>query len=208
MNILRIDSSILGEQSVSRSLTGKVVADLCEFDPDARVTARDLAQDTPAHLTGDLLPALRGQGGRLSIAQEADLKRTEAWLGEFLAADILVVGVPQYNFSVPSQLKAWIDRITQPGRTFRYTANGPVGLAGCKRAIVISSRGGVRADPNSLDLHEQVVDVVFRFLGITDIAYVRAHGLAMGDESREAGLASARAAIEALRESYLTGATA
>jgi len=200
MNILQIDSSVLGDNSVSRTLTASVVADLVAANPEANVTVRDLDQDAPAHLSGNLLPVLGGPKDGLSAVQQAELERTEQFLAEFLAADVLVLGVPQYNFGIPSQLKAWFDRIAQAGRTFKYTENGPVGLAGGKRVIVVSSRGGVRQDANALDLHEVTVDVVLRFLGITDITYVRAHGLAMGPEFREAGLASARTEVAALND--------
>ncbi|MGO4810140.1 FMN-dependent NADH-azoreductase [Cupriavidus sp. 2MCAB6] len=198
MKILQIDSSVLGGHSASRTLTAKVVSDLRARHPEATLTVRDLDQDAPAHLSNALLPVLGGPKDGLNALQESELQRTEAFLKEFLEADVLVVGVPQYNFSIPSQLKSWIDRIAQAGRTFKYTETGPVGLAGGKRVIVVSSRGGVRQDANALDLHEQTVDVVFRFLGITDITYVRAHGLAMGPEAREASLASANSAVAAL----------
>ncbi|MGO4154242.1 FMN-dependent NADH-azoreductase [Cupriavidus basilensis] len=198
MKILQIDSSVLGGHSASRSLTAKVVADLRAKHPEATLTVRDLDQDAPAHLSGALLPVLGGPKDGLNAVQESELQRTEAFLKEFLEADVLVVGVPQYNFGIPSQLKSWIDRIAQAGRTFKYTETGPVGLAGGKRVIVVSSRGGVRQDANALDLHEQTVDVVFRFLGLTDITYVRAHGLAMGPEAREASLVAANGAVAAL----------
>lgn len=198
MKILQIDSSVLGGHSASRALTAKVVADLRAINPQATLTVRDLDQDAPAHLSNALLPVLGGPKDGLNAVQESELQRTEAFLKEFLEADVLVLGVPQYNFSIPSQLKSWIDRIAQAGRTFKYTETGPVGLAGGKRMIVVSSRGGVRQDANALDLHEQTVDAVFRFLGITDITYVRAHGLAMGPEAREASLASANSAVTAL----------
>lgn len=206
MNILQIDSSVLGDHSVSRSLTAKVVADLRASHPDAKLTVRDLDQDAPAHLSGNLLPVLGGPKDGLNAVQQAELERTETWLAEFLAADVLVIGVPQYNFSIPSQLKAWIDRIAQAGRTFRYTANGPEGLAVGKRVIVVSSRGGVRQDANTLDLHEVTIDAVLRFLGITDISIVRAHGLAMGPDAREAGLTTARSQIAALNDAALRAA--
>jgi len=200
MNILQIDSSVLGDNSVSRNLTASLVADLAAANPGAKVTVRDLNTDAPAHLSGNLLPVLGGPKDGLNAQQEAELQRTETWLAEFLAADVLVMGVPQYNFSIPSQLKAWIDRIAQAGRTFKYTESGPVGLAGGKRLIVVSSRGGMRQDQNELDLHEKTVDVVFRFLGITDITYVRAHGMAMGPQAREDGIESARKDIQALND--------
>jgi len=200
MNILQIDSSVLGDNSVSRTLTASIVADLVAKNPGAKVTVRDLDQEAPAHLGNHLLPVLGGPKDGLNAVQQAELDRTEAFLAEFMAADVLVIGVPQYNFGIPSQLKAWIDRIAQAGRTFRYTANGPEGLATGKRTIVVSSRGGVRQDSNALDLHEITIDTVLRFLGITDISIVRAHGLAMGPDAREAGLSTARTQIAALND--------
>ena len=206
MNILQIDSSVLGDNSVSRNLTAGIVADLVAQNPSAKVTVRDLDREAPAHLGNHLLPVLGGPKDGLNAAQQAELDVTEAYLAEFLAADVLVIGVPQYNFGIPSQLKAWIDRIAQAGRTFRYTENGPEGLAKGKKVIVVSSRGGVRQDGAALDLHEVTVDVVLRFLGITDISFVRAHGLAMGAESREAGLSTAKTQIAALNDALRAAA--
>ena len=206
MKILQIDSSVLGEHSVSRSLTAKVVADLKAKTAQAAVTVRDLDTDAPAHLSNALLPVLGGPKDGLNAVQQAELERTEAWLKEFLEADVLVIGAPQYNFGIPSQLKSWFDRIAQAGRTFRYTEKGPEGLAVGKRAIVVSSRGGVRHDASGLDLHEVTVDTLLRFLGITDISYVRAHGLAMGPESRDAALVAAGKDIEALNDGTVLAA--
>ncbi|KAI3589404.1 FMN-dependent NADH-azoreductase [Cupriavidus sp. CER94] len=206
MNILQIDSSVLGDNSVSRNLTASIVADLVAQNPSAKVTVRDLDREAPAHLGNHLLPVLGGPKDGLNAAQQAELDITEAYLAEFLAADVLVIGAPQYNFGIPSQLKAWIDRIAQAGRTFRYTENGPEGLAKGKKAIVVSSRGGVRQDGAALDLHEVTVDVVLRFLGITDISFVRAHGLAMGPEAREAGLSTAKTEIAALNDALRAAA--
>jgi len=206
MNILQIDSSVLGDNSVSRSLTASIVADLVATNPGAKVTVRDLDREAPAHLGNHLLPVLGGPKDGLNAVQQAELDLTEAFLAEFMAADVLVIGAPQYNFGIPSQLKAWIDRITQAGRTFRYTANGPEGLAIGKRAIVVSSRGGMRQDANALDLHEITVDTVLRFLGITDISIVRAHGLAMGPDAREAGLTAARTQVAALNDAVRAAA--
>nr|WP_315593901.1 NAD(P)H-dependent oxidoreductase [uncultured Cupriavidus sp.] len=206
MNILQIDSSVLGDNSVSRNLTASIVADLVAKNPAANVTVRDLDREAPAHLGNHLLPVLGGPKDGLNAVQQAELELTEAFLAEFLAADVLVIGAPQYNFGIPSQLKAWIDRIAQAGRTFRYTANGPEGLAVGKRAVVVSSRGGVRQDGSALDLHEITMDAVLRFLGITDITFVRAHGLAMGPEAREAGLTKARTEIAALNDAVRAAA--
>lgn len=200
MNILQLDSSVLGDNSVSRNLTAAVVADLVAANPAATVVRRDLDKDAPAHLSNHLLPVLGGPKEGLDAVQQAELDRTEAFLAEFLAADVVVIGAPAYNFGIPTQLKSWFDRIAQAGRTFAYSANGPVGLTQGKRAVVVSSRGGVRADANALDMHELHVDTLLRFLGVTDVTFVRAHGLAMGPEAREAGLAAARSQVAALND--------
>lgn len=206
MNILQIDSSVLGEHSVSRTLTAQVVANLKVQHPEASVTVRDLGADAPAHLSGALLPVLGGPKDGLNEIQQAELARTETWLAELLAADVLVIGAPQYNFGIPSQLKAWIDRVAQAGRTFRYTESGPEGLAGNKRVIVVSSRGGMRQDPNTLDIHEITLDAALRFLGMTDITYVRAHGVAMGPTGRDTAFAAANSEIDALRKEAVLAA--
>jgi FMN-dependent NADH-azoreductase len=195
MNILHIDSSILGSHSVSRILTAKAVGMLKQQHPGATVVVRDLAEDAPQHLSNELLPALGGPKNGLTASQQAELERIETWLAEFLAADVLVVGAPQYNFNVPTQLKAWFDRIAQSGRTFRYSEHGPVGLVDNKRVIVVSTRGGFRKDPNRLDLHEQTVDALFHLLGISDITYIRAECMGHGDEQRAASIAAAEAAL-------------
>jgi len=200
MNILQLDSSVLGDNSVSRNLTAAVVADLVAANPSATVVRHDLDKDAPAHLSGHLLPVLGGPKDGLDAVQQAELERTEAWLAELLAADVLVIGAPAYNFGMPTQLKSWFDRIAQAGRTFAYSANGPVGLTQGKRAIVVSSRGGQRANAEALDMHELHVDTLLRFIGVSDITYVRAHGLAMGPDTREAGLAAARSQVAALND--------
>ena len=177
MTILKIDSSISGENSVSRRLTSAIVDQLVHANPDARLVERDLVANPLAHLTE------RGQ--------DADV------LEEFLAADTVVIGAPMYNFSVPSQLKAWIDRIAVAGKTFRYGANGPEGLAGDKRVIVAVSRGGFYDADNSFEHVEAYLKPMFNFLGV-EPQFVRADGVAVGPEQRDAGLANGMAEIERL----------
>src|SRR5882762_4222452 len=144
MNILHLDSSAQGAASVSRSLTAAVVAALRQGLSDARVRYRDLAVEPLPAVSGELLQILRPQPGQtpeVSPALRVEVDHAEALLAEFLAADTVVIGAPMYNFAVPSALKAWIDRVVLPGRTFSYTAAGPKGLAGGKRVIVASTRG-------------------------------------------------------------------
>ena len=178
MTILKIDSSITGEQSVSRQLTTAVVDQLVAQNLDQRVIERDLANEPLDHLT---------------LAAFADT----GVLNEFLAADTIVIGAPMYNFGVPSQLKAWIDRIAIAGKTFRYTEAGPEGLAGDKRVIIAISRGGFYDDGHALEHVETYLRGVFGFLGITP-EFVQANGIAVGPEARDAGIANGLAEVERL----------
>jgi FMN-dependent NADH-azoreductase len=125
---------------------------------------------------------------------------SEALVSQFLAADVIVIGAPLYNFSIPSQLKAWIDRVAQAGRTFTYTDKGPVGLAGGKTVIVASARGGVYSTSdagNAMEHQESYLKTVFAFFGITDVRFVRAEGLSMGDAPKAAAIASAESEVAA-----------
>ncbi|MGV3492649.1 MAG: FMN-dependent NADH-azoreductase [Ramlibacter sp.] len=201
MNLLHIDSSPLGGQSVSRELTRRTVSQWVASHPGTEVQYLDLAADAPSHLDIDSLGYRLGlEADQLTPAQKRENAVTDRLLNQFLAADVVVVGAPMYNFSVPTQLKAWLDRIAQAGRTFRYTAAGPEGLAGGKTVIVASSRGGAYAgDPALafLDHQESYLKAIFGFFGITDVRFVRAEGVAMGDEAKAAALARADGEIRA-----------
>lgn len=204
MNILQVDSSLLGEASVSRRLTAEVVAEYRAAYPGARVTYRDLAARPVGHLTGEVLSALRPAPDAPPVTDpsiRAEVALTEQLIGEFLAADLIVIGAPMYNFSIPTPLKAWIDRLAQPGRTFRYGEKGPEGLAGGRTAVIVSSRGGALKDTHletALDHQEAYLATLLQFFGITDIQYVRAEGLALGPDSRDRALASAALSIRQL----------
>src|SRR3984957_6120217 len=188
MNLLHIDSSILGDASASRELTRAIVKRLKAETPDARVTYRDLALDPLPHFSAESL------SGQVPAAAARDA----AALEEFLAADVIVIGAPLYNFSLPSQLKAWIDRISIKGRTFRYGAQGPEGLAGGRRVIVALSRGGVYEPGAGTEFGESYLRFLFGFLGITDVTFVRAEGLNISPEHRTRSLTGAHATIAAL----------
>jgi FMN-dependent NADH-azoreductase len=200
MKLLHVDSSALGDGSVSRQLTRAVVAGWRAAHPDLEVVYRDLAADAPPHLSPALVAAMFGKPEALSPAQRADLALSEALVAEFLAADAVVIGAPMYNFSVPSQLKAWIDRIAQKGRTFAYGDKGPVGLAGGKRAIIASSRGGLYAAgaAQAMDFQEAYLRSVLAFFGVTDVTVVRAEGVNLGPDARAQALAAAQAQAAAL----------
>ena len=184
MKLLHIDSSIQGEASASRALTGEIVARWKAARPHAQVVYRNLAAEVLPHLS---LAAL-------TQADELEAARSAAVLEEFLAADVVVIGAPLYNFSVPSQLKAWIDRIVVKGKTFRYSASGPEGLARGKKVIVAISRGGVYG-PNASEFGESYLRFLFGFLGIDDVTLVRAEGLGLSAEHRDAAMQAAYAAI-------------
>jgi len=193
MKLLHIDSSILGQGSVSRTLSAEVVAALRASDPGVEVTYRDLSANPLAHLTSAHLGLQ--QGAATDPALQQDVAAGKSALDEFLAADIVVVGAPMYNFGIPSQLKAWIDRLAVAGKTFRYTEAGPQGLCGGKKVIVASSRGGVfsAGTPTAaFDFQETYLRALFGFLGITDVNFVRAEGVAMGPQARTKAIDSAK----------------
>ena len=208
MNILHIDASPLGSASISRQLTAAVVERLTQDDPAAMVIHRDLIETPISHLSGELLQVLRPAPGSTppsgpTLRAEAD--QTEALLTEFLGADVVVIGAPMFNFSIPSQLKAWIDRVAQVGRTFSYTAEGPVGLAVGKQAIIVSTRGGFYAGTAyeaAMDHQEAYLRTVLNFLGIKDVSYVRAEGVAVSAEKKREALASASRQIADLQVEY------
>jgi len=199
MRLLHVDSSILAGHSVSRSLTAEIVASEIRRAAGVEVTYRDLAAAPLDHLSGVHLADR--QAGRASqpAALEMDLENGRLALEEFLAADVIVIGAPMYNFGIPSQLKAWIDRVAVAGKTFRYGPKGPEGLAGGKRVTIASSRGGFYgAQPMaSFDHQETYLRGVFSFFGITDITFIRAEGVAVTDQ-REKSIQAARTAILAL----------
>lgn len=178
MTLLKIDSSITGQASVSRELTAAIVEQLLGQHRGAQVVMRDLVATPLSHFT------LGGSG-------DVDV------LDEFLAAETVVIGAPMYNFTVPSQLKAWIDRVLIAGKTFRYGANGPEGLVGGKRVIVALSRGGFYEDHSAFEHAKSYLQAAFGFVGITP-EFVHADGIAVGPDQRDAGIAHGLAEVERL----------
>lgn len=201
MKLLHVDSSILGAGSVTRRLSAALVAQWRQRQPGLEVTYRDLAAEPLTHFSGALIAARAAGGEADEPALAQDLALSEQVLAEFLAADVVVVGAPMYNFSVSSQLKAWIDRLATQGRTFRYTAEGPQGLAGGKKVIVVSARGGYYAPGTPLaaiDHQEPYLRSIFAFFGIDDVEYLRAEGVAIGPEQREQAISAAERRIDEL----------
>ena len=195
MNILQINSSARRDASHSTALASKLVARLREVDPEAGVTVRDLAVTPHPVLDEDVLGALFTPEAQRTPAQAARVRLDDALIAEVKAADVIVLGVPMYNFGVPAQLKNWIDAISRAQVTFRYTANGPEGLLKGKKVYVALTRGGKYRNTPA-DTQVPYLKTVFAFLGMTDVHFVYAEGLAMGPESEQSGLAAAHAQIE------------
>jgi len=190
MNLLHVDASVLGDHSVSRQVSAAVVARLRAADPTLKVSYRDLAAQPLAHLSGLHLAAAQGAEVPAQVQQEH--AAAQAALDEFLAADVVVIGAPMYNFTLPSQLKAWIDRILIAGKTFSYSAAGPKGLAGAKRVIVALSRGNFYDAQHAAAEHlESYLRTVFGFIGVTDLEFIAADGVQVGPEHRERALKGA-----------------
>ena len=186
MKLLHLDSSILGQHSASRELGAAIVA---RWQRDVRgleVTYRDLAANPLPHLSG----------GSLAQADADEASTAAAVMDEFLSADVIVVGAPMYNFGIPSQLKAWIDRVAVAGKTFRYTADGPQGLAGGKQVIVAATYGGKHPVESGRNFVEPYLGQVFAFLGIDDVEFVSADGLSVSPEQRVTSISAARARID------------
>ena len=192
MKLLHIDSSVLGSHSVSRQVSSAIVDRLRRTAPDLDVVYRDLTLTPLSHLSGSHLAAAAGAAPEPSLQQ--DFAAGQAVLDEFLAADIVVLGAPMYNFTIPSQLKAWIDRIVVAGKTFKYGAQGAEGLAGNKRVIIAISRGGFygAGTPAAVGEHlETYLRWVFGFIGVTNLEFISADGVGVGPEHREKALAGA-----------------
>lgn len=213
MKLLHLDSSVLGERSISRQLTAAIVEKLRDADREIKVIHRDLVATPPPHMTIETLPGdhpTSALAGRLDPAAQRVRDESQRILEEFIAVDALVIGAPIYNFTIPSQLKSWIDVIIVPGRTFSYAeaspqdlAGGrPKGLAAGKRVIIALTRGDFRGPQAvsasaSAEHAESYLRTVFSFVGIDDLEFVRAEGLAHGDGNRARGIASA---LESVRQ--------
>lgn len=197
MKVLHLDSSILGEASASRQLTALITARLHESRSDLEIAYRDLGKHPLAHLTPERL-VTRGTAAELrNETQASEAQVDEELIAELKAAELIVIGAPLYNFTIPSGLKAWVDRIVVAGKTFRYTSEGPEGLVKNKKAIIVATSGGNYADTAVDQMHVGYLKQMLNFIGITDIEVVRAAGLAMS-EHRGTSLEKARGQIDAM----------
>lgn len=198
--ILHIDSSILADYSVSRTLTAEIVARQQALHPEATIIRRDLAEDALLSLSGAHVAAFQG-GDVADSALAKDLEIGGAYIEDLFAADVVVIGAPMYNLSIPAQLKGWIDRVCVAGRTFQYGANGPEGLVKGKKVIVASTRGGMYGPDSpaaAFEHQESYLLSVLAFMGMTDVTVVRAEGLNMNDATKVSAITQAQAEIQAL----------
>jgi FMN-dependent NADH-azoreductase len=201
MKILHVDSSITGDTSVSRRLSKAVVERFVASAPAAEVTYRDLARTPLPYFDAESLAGI-GVTPAPQLAEHAAEEQIERQvLAEFMAADVIVVGVPMYNFGIPAQLKTWIDYLAVAGITFRYTPQGPEGLAGRRRVVLASSRGGIYAEGTpyaALEHQEAYLKAVFGFFGITNCEVIRAEGVRLSADAAADAIASAETAVQAL----------
>lgn len=202
MKLLQIDSSLNGEHSISRKLTQRITEQWVAAHPSTKVEYLDLAVEAPNHFSANAMafrnPAFDDETNAV-IQKENEV--SEQLVTQFLAADVIVVAAPFYNFTIPSQLKAWIDRVLQPRRTFQYTENGVEGLATGKKVIIASSRGGFYSTSEqgqALEHQESYLKVVFGFVGINDVHVVRAEGVATAPNAADEALAAAETQISEL----------
>ncbi|MBO6767803.1 MAG: NAD(P)H-dependent oxidoreductase [Erythrobacter sp.] len=198
MQILRIDSSTTGDQSISRKLTDELLAHFTNLHPDAKVVTRDLVAEPLPHIDPITTSAIRTPPETHEEAVAAAYPGERAVLDEFLASDIVIVGAPMYNFSIASQLKAWLDRLGVPGVTFKYSENGPEGLAGGRKVVVASARGGEYSNDQMAENQESLLTTFFGFVGVEDLHFVRVEKAGYGPEAIEAGLAAAKEEIAKL----------
>lgn len=192
--ILVIESSARQQGSVSRELTQQFIANWQAAHPADQIQVRDLAAEPVPHLDATLLGGWMTPSEQQSEAEKAALARSNQLTDELLAADVLVLAAPMYNFAIPSTLKAWLDHVLRAGVTFKYTETGPQGLLTGKRAFVLTARGGIYAG-SALDHQEPYLRQALAFVGIHDVQFIHAEGLNLGAEFSQKGLAQARAKL-------------
>lgn len=195
--VLRIDSSLFKENSVSQQLAEELIDKLASKYPNLNVKLRNLNEEGVPHLDTDWVTALSTIPEQRSDDQKRKVGYSDQLIAEVQNADILVIGAPMYNFNIPSVLKSWFDHIARADVTFAYTSEGPQGLLTNKTAYVITTRGGLYKDQPT-DTQVPFIKLFLGFVGITDVKLIYAEGLSMGNDQRNTGLAEARASIDEL----------
>lgn len=195
--LLQINSSLFGDQGQSSQLTKRFVDRYQSTHPDASVITRDLALAQVPHLDAEIMMGFGAPAAERSEKQQAMTELSDTLIAELQAADILVLGLPLYNFTLPSTLKSYFDFIARAGITFQYTETGPVGLLEGKKAYVLAARGGVYQG-SEYDTQSDLVRHFLAFIGITDVQFIYAEGLSMGDEPKQKALDQAEKSIQQL----------
>lgn len=197
-NILVLNSSVSGEASVSRLLVADAVTELTQRDPSATVVFRDLAADPIPHLLPTTVAGVRAAAS--TAAEQEARALSDKLIAELRAADVIVIGAPMYNFSIPTTLRAWFDHVLRAGETFRYSEAGPEGLLGGKRVIVVESRGGLYSEgpAQATDFQEPYLRQLLGFVGLSDVTFIRAEKIGYGPDARDQALADSRAELAKL----------
>ncbi|QEL55425.1 FMN-dependent NADH-azoreductase [Chromobacterium paludis] len=200
MKLLHLDSSILADNSVTRELSAVVADAIRQRHVNVETSYRDLAANPIAHLSGEIVGTRFAPESDWTATQRSEAALSDALIEEFIAADVLVIGAPMYNFSIPTQLKSWIDRVAAAGRTFKYTETGPVGLVPNKKVVIVSARGGVHSSEQGslMDFQEDYLVKVLGFLGVSDVEIIRAEAIGMGPDKRATSIHLAKEAIAKL----------
>ena len=195
--LLQLNASLFSANGQSTRLSNEFVAKWRDANPDGKVVTRDLAENPVPHLDGQRFGAFLAKPEERTAQQQAVVDFSDALIEELRNADVIALGLPMYNFGIPSTLKAYFDHIARAGVTFQYTANGPVGLLTGKKVYVFAARGGIY-EGTPMDTQTGYVRDFLRFIGLSDVEFVYAEGLAMGEESKQAGLAKAENVIRQL----------
>jgi len=199
-NILVVNSSLSGEASVSRRIVDEAVSGLVAADPTAHVVVRDLADGHVPHLVPQTVAGVRAQAQ--SPAEVAARDLSDTLIAELRAADVIVIGAPMYNFSIPTTLRSWFDHVLRAGETFSYSEAGPKGLLTGKRVIVIESRGGLYSEgpAQAVDFQEPYLRQLLGFIGLTDVTFVHAEKVAFGPEARDQAITGAVARLDQIAQ--------
>lgn len=197
-NILVLNSSVSGAASVSRLLVADAVTELTQRDPAAKVVFRDLAADPIPHLLPSTVAGVRGVAS--TPAEQEARRLSDELIAELRSADVIVIGAPMYNFSLPTTLRSWFDHVLRAGETFRYSEAGPEGLLGGKRVIVVESRGGLYSEgpAQAIDFQEPYLRQLLGFIGLTDVTFIRAEKIGYGPDARDQAVADSRAELAKL----------
>ncbi|MBD2810556.1 FMN-dependent NADH-azoreductase [Xenorhabdus sp. Vera] len=198
-NVLVLKSSILAQFSHSNKMAGYFIEKWRANSSDSNITIRDLAENPVPVLDGELVGALRSSDAELTERQKSALALSDELITELKTHDVIVITAPMYNFAIPTQLKTYFDLVARAGVTFRYTENGPEGLLKDKRVVILTSRGGVHND-SPTDLITPYLRIFLKFIGITDVEFIFAEGLALGAESAHQTHQDVRDAVDTIIE--------